>query len=71
VNIAERVEPLRIERGWTKAEVARRTGLHYMHVHKVLAGLKPRVEGETVKRLARAFGVTTDYLLGMDIDDSG
>jgi len=68
-NIAGRVEQCRRERGWTRAELARRSRLNPTHLWKVLDGQRPRVEAETVRRLARAFGVTTDYLLGMDVAD--
>ena len=66
-NIGARAEALRQEKGWTRAELARRSGLNPVHVWKVLRGERPRVEAETVRRLARAYGVTTDYLLGMDV----
>jgi transcriptional regulator with XRE-family HTH domain len=69
-NIAGRVEQCRRERGWTRAELARRARLNPTHLWKVLDGQRPRVEAETVRRLARAFGVTTDYLLGMDVADA-
>jgi transcriptional regulator with XRE-family HTH domain len=69
-NIAARVEQCRRERGWTRAELARRSRLNPTHLWKVLDGQRPRVEAETVRRLARAFGVTTDYLLGMDVADA-
>lgn len=68
-NIAERVEQCRTDKGWTRAELARRARLNPTHLWKIIEGQRPRVEAETVKRLARAFGVTTDYLLGMDLPD--
>jgi transcriptional regulator with XRE-family HTH domain len=69
-NIGERVAALRQQKGWTRAELARRTGLNQTHLWKIEEGHRPRVEAETVRRLARALEVTTDYLLGMDIEDS-
>ncbi len=68
-NIAERVEQCRKEKGWTRSELSRRARLNPTHLWKILDGQRPRVEAETVRRLARAFGVTTDYLLGMDLAD--
>lgn len=68
-NIAERVEQCRTEKGWTRAELARRAQVNQTHLWKILGGQRPRVEALTVKRLARALGVTTDYLLGMDVAD--
>ena len=68
-NIAERVERCRTEKGWTRAELARRASVNQTHLWKILSGKRPRIEAVTVKRLARALGVTTDYLLGMDVAD--
>jgi len=68
--LAVRAEALRRDRGWTCAELSRRSGLHHNHVWKLLRGQRVRVEGETIRRLARAYGVTTDYLLGMDLPDA-
>jgi transcriptional regulator with XRE-family HTH domain len=68
-SIAERVETLRKEKGWTKTELARRSGLNQMHVYKICAGIRTKIEAETIRKLARAFGTTTDYLLGMDAED--
>lgn len=68
-NIAHRVEQLRHEKGWTKRELARRSRVNETHLYKICAGQRPRIEAETVRRLAHAFGTTTDYLLGMDVFD--
>ena len=43
-GFAERVEALRRHRGWTKAELARRTGLHTQHLYKILSGERSRIE---------------------------
>ena len=68
-SVGERAEQLRKERGWTKTELARRTGLHPQHIYKVLSGERSRVEADTIVALARAFGVSADYLLGLTGDD--
>jgi transcriptional regulator with XRE-family HTH domain len=64
-NIGERVVTLRHTKGWTRAELARRTQLNQTHLWKIEQGQRPRVEAETVRRLALAFGCTSDYLLGL------
>jgi transcriptional regulator with XRE-family HTH domain len=64
-NIAERVERARCWRGWTQTELARRAGLHPIEVHKIVKGAKPKVQAETVRRLAIALGLSADYLLGL------
>ena len=69
-NIASRVEYLRHEKGWTKRELAKRARVNETHLYKICAGQRPRIEAETVRRLAHAFGTTTDYLLGMDVFDA-
>lgn len=69
-NIAERLEACRRQKGWTNAELARRAGLNQTLLWKILEGQRPKISAITVKRLARALGVSTDYLLGMDIPES-
>ncbi len=68
-TMAERVEQCRTAHGWTRSDLARRARLSVANVWRILEGQRPRVEAHTVKRLARACGVTTDYLLGMDLPD--
>ena len=69
-HFIERVLVTRRERGWTRRELARRAGLHEQHLAKVERGNRVRVEAETVRKLARALGCTTDYLLGMDVPEA-
>jgi transcriptional regulator with XRE-family HTH domain len=63
-SIATRVETLRLDKGWTKAELARRSHLHEQHIYKVLAGDRRNISPDTLIALARAFGVTPNDLLG-------
>lgn len=67
-SFGERVLAIRNERGWTRRELARRSGLHEVHLAKVEVGERKRVESETLIALAQAFGVSTDYLLGLTDD---
>ena len=69
-NIAERLEACRREKGWSIAEFARRAKMNQTLLWKILHGDRPQVSALTVKRLARVLGVSTDYLLGMDVPDS-
>lgn len=64
-SFGERIEALREERGWSRREVARRSGLHEQHLLKIEQGLRKRIESETIISLAQCFGVSTDYLLGL------
>jgi len=68
-NIAERLEACRKEKGWTNAEFARRAKINPTLLWKILNGDRPQVAASTVRRLARALGVSTDYLLSMDVSE--
>jgi transcriptional regulator with XRE-family HTH domain len=64
-RFGERVLGLRGERGWSRRELARRSGLHEVHLSKVETGERKRLEADTIIALAQALGVSTDYLLGL------
>jgi transcriptional regulator with XRE-family HTH domain len=65
-DIAPRVMQAWQASGLTKAQLADKAGMRWAQVQKVLTGKRPQVSADTVRRLARALGCTTDYLLGMD-----
>jgi transcriptional regulator with XRE-family HTH domain len=54
--------------GWTRRELAKRASLHEQHLAKVERGQRPRLEADTVVKLAKALGCTSDYLLGLAED---
>lgn len=61
---AKRLERLRVEKGMSQVEFAERIGVTRQAVWKMESGfMNPSVE--TLKLIAKLFGVTTDYLLGM------
>lgn len=64
-GFGQRVTELRERYGWTRRELAKRSGLHEQHLLKIEQELRKRIEGETVIRLARALGCSADYLLGL------
>jgi transcriptional regulator with XRE-family HTH domain len=64
-NFGQRVIDLREKCGWTRRELAKRSGLHEQHLLKIEQGLRKRIEGDTIIRLARAFACSADYLLGL------
>jgi len=64
-NFGQRVIDLREKHGWTRRELARRSGLHEQHLLKIEQGLRKRIESDTIIRLARAFACSADYLLGL------
>ena len=68
-HFGQRVLDLREKHGWTRRELAKRSGLHEQHLLKIEQGLRKRIEGDTIIRLARAFVCSTDYLLGLQEDE--
>lgn len=62
---AERIKTLRIARGWTQAELARRLGITRNGVNSWEQGLSMPSPALLVE-LARVFSVSTDYLLGIE-----
>jgi transcriptional regulator with XRE-family HTH domain len=63
--IAERVRTAREWRGWTQQELARRAELHPVVLNRLEKKHKAGVQAETLRRLALALQVSTDYLLGI------
>jgi transcriptional regulator with XRE-family HTH domain len=68
-NFGQRVLDLREKHGWTRNELAKRSGLHQQHLLKIEQGLRKRIEGDTIIRLARAFACSADYLLGLEKEE--
>ena len=64
-----RIAMLRVEKGWSQAELARRIGVSTSAVGMYEQGRREPSLGLLV-RLAQEFGVTTDYLLMGEISDS-
>ncbi len=67
-GFGERLTTLREAQGWTRRELAKRAGLHEKHLDKVEHGGRHRIEAETIIKLARTLGVSTDFLLGLTDD---
>ena len=70
--IAERVHTVRKLRGWSQRELAKRSELHYVVLNRLEKGHNFALQAETVRRLAEALQVSSDYLLGLkeDIDNA-
>ena len=61
---AKRLEKLRVKKGLSQVEFAAQIGVTRQAVWKMESGfMDPSVK--TLKAIAKLFGVTTDYLLGM------
>lgn len=69
-SFSERLKTVLEEKGWSQKVLSQRSGLHPVQIGRLLRGERTRVEAETVRKLARALNVTTDYLLGMDEPES-
>ena len=63
--LAQRLRELRARYDWTLHELAERSGVHYVTIHRAEKG-STRITAPVVIALAKALQVTTDYLLGVD-----
>jgi DNA-binding Xre family transcriptional regulator len=57
--------------GMTKAQLAKKAGLSWAQLQKILTGQRPQVSADTVRRLALALECTSDYLLGLSGEEAG
>jgi len=64
-----RVHMRRRELGFSQKELARRCGFPYQIISRVEKGHQD-LYAQRLARIARALGVTTDYLLAMDLPDT-
>ncbi len=62
----EKLKRMRKEKGWSQDQFAQRVGIHGRHVGKYEIG-KAMPNADTVVKIAKVLGVSTDYLL---IDDT-
>ena len=65
LRIGHRVRRERAKRGWSVRELARRAAVSPGAVSKLEGGSRVSPSLELGKRLAKALGVTLDYLAGM------
>ncbi len=67
-NIQDRITDLREQNGWTKAELAERIGIDASRMGRIESGETKSVGDDVILALAKAFGVSTDFLLGISDD---
>lgn len=67
-DFAERLEMARNKKGWSQKVLADRSGLHPVQINKLLNDRKVKVQAETVRKLAQALDVSSDFLLGLSED---
>lgn len=71
-DIGPRVQAALEHSGYRKADIARRAGINWGQLWKILNGKQPTgCSGETVRRLALALEVSADYLLGLSDSPQG
>jgi transcriptional regulator with XRE-family HTH domain len=64
-KLAERLYQLRHRHHWTQQELGDKAGVHYVTISKLEKQILPGVSADTIARLARTFGVSMDFLLGL------
>ncbi len=62
--IATRLKDLRKDRGWSQQKLAEKTGLSFNAVTKIEQGLAKHPTLKTLIKLADAFGISIDELVG-------
>lgn len=69
MNLAQRLRELRARHDWSLQDLAERSGVHYVTIHRVEKG-STRISFPIIIALAKAFGVSSDYLLGLSDEDA-
>jgi transcriptional regulator with XRE-family HTH domain len=64
--LGDRVRQRRDELELTQEQLAAATGLKQFHISRIESGDIKDVKGETLRRLARALRVTSDFLLDIE-----
>lgn len=65
-TMGEILKELRLERGLTQEEVGKIIGVQKAAIQKYEKGDVENMKQESIKILAKYYGVTTDYLLGVE-----
>ena len=64
VTIGERVKQLRSEHKWSQYTLADNSGVNRQIIHLIESGRVKKVDYDNVRRLAEAFNVDPDWLVG-------
>lgn len=62
ISVTEKLRHLRAEKGWNRSEAARQSEIP-ISTYQAYEKLNRKPKGEAAIKIARAFGVTVDYLL--------
>ncbi|WP_282944508.1 helix-turn-helix domain-containing protein [Cellulomonas endometrii] len=64
-HVGDVVRRSREERGWTQQDLAYRTGLHKLQVHRIETGERKKLSTAEIGALCRALALSVDELLGV------
>lgn len=59
----KRLRELRKQKNLSQSELAKRVGVHYTHIGRYERGVSSKPSADTLKRIANALDVTSDYLI--------
>jgi transcriptional regulator with XRE-family HTH domain len=65
MTLGEKVQALRLERGWSQRELARRSMVRQALLSELERGKKRDTTGRVLRRLALVLHVSMDYLGGL------
>ena len=65
MHIGERVQQRRQHLRWTQEDHARESGVPQATISRIEKGQRRNPGADVIRRLARALGVTADWLIGM------
>jgi transcriptional regulator with XRE-family HTH domain len=68
-TFGDRLASKRQEKGWSQRELARQAGVSHTIVADVEKGARRSISTDAAKKLARALGVSVDYLIGTFEDE--
>ena len=68
-DFSERLRTLRKQKNLSQTELGKLADLHYTHIGRFERGIS-RPSGDTLKRLADALDISSDYLLGGSAEDA-
>ncbi len=65
MRIGDRLKIVRRQHGWSQHELARRAQVRQATIADLESGTSRETRTDVARRLARALGITVDYLVGM------
>ncbi len=69
MRVGQRIKAQREKKGWTQGELARQSGVPQATISRLESGAHRSIQMHGAIRLARALGVSVDYLVGTFEDE--